>query len=75
MAAWLGQKISADDRFDLVAPAALGLVCFRLPLGDDAAKDLMCRINDSGLLSLYLTLHWLRVHHSNRHREPSHAAT
>jgi len=29
MAVWLGQKISADDRFDLLAPAALGLVCFR----------------------------------------------
>jgi len=48
MAAWLGEKISSDDRFDLLAPATLALVCFRLRLGDAATRDLMHRINSSG---------------------------
>jgi len=48
MAGWLAQKISADDRFDLVVPATMGLVCFRLREGDAATRDLMNRINSSG---------------------------
>jgi aromatic-L-amino-acid/L-tryptophan decarboxylase len=48
MAAWLGQKISDDDRFDLLAPATMGLVCFRLRQGDAATRELMSRINSSG---------------------------
>ena len=48
MAAWLGQQIAADDRFDLVVPATLGLVCFRLRQGDAASIELMRRINRSG---------------------------
>jgi aromatic-L-amino-acid decarboxylase len=47
-AAWLGQQIKADTRFDLVAPGTLGLVCFRLREGDAATKELMRRINSSG---------------------------
>jgi aromatic-L-amino-acid decarboxylase len=48
MAAWLGEQIAADARFDLVAPATLGLVCFRLRRGDAATRELMRRINSSG---------------------------
>jgi aromatic-L-amino-acid decarboxylase len=48
MAAWLAQKISADDRFTLLSPANMGLVCFRLCQGDTATKELMQRINGSG---------------------------
>lgn len=48
MAAWLGDQIAADARFDLVAPATMGLVCFRLRQGDDATRELMRRINSSG---------------------------
>jgi aromatic-L-amino-acid decarboxylase len=48
MAAWLGERIGGDERFDLVAPVTMGLVCFRLRQGDDATRELMRRINDSG---------------------------
>jgi aromatic-L-amino-acid decarboxylase len=48
MAAWLGERIGADARFHLVAPVAMGLVCFRLRDGDDATRELMSRINSSG---------------------------
>lgn len=48
MAAWLGEQIAADARFELVAPATLGLVCFRLREGDAASRELMRRINGSG---------------------------
>jgi len=48
MATWLGEQIAADDRFDLAAPAAMGLVCFRLRSGDAATRELMRRINSSG---------------------------
>ncbi|HYL77206.1 MAG TPA: pyridoxal-dependent decarboxylase [Bryobacteraceae bacterium] len=47
MAAWLGQRISADERFHLAAPVNMGLVCFQSREGDDASRDLMRRINDS----------------------------
>jgi aromatic-L-amino-acid decarboxylase len=48
MAAWLGEQVAADARFELVAPATLGLVCFRLRQGDDATNELMQRINSTG---------------------------
>jgi aromatic-L-amino-acid decarboxylase len=48
MAAWLGERIGADARIDLAAPATLGLVCFRLHQGDEATRALMRRINASG---------------------------
>ncbi len=33
MAAWLSEQIATDARFELVTPATLGLVCFRLRQG------------------------------------------
>jgi aromatic-L-amino-acid decarboxylase len=48
MAAWLGERIGADERFELAAPVTLGLVCFRSRRGDAATKELMRRINGSG---------------------------
>ena len=48
MAAWLGERVSGDARFELVAPVNMGLVCFRSRQGDDATRALMSRINDSG---------------------------
>jgi aromatic-L-amino-acid decarboxylase len=48
MAAWLGERIAADARFELAAPATMGLVCFRLRQGDAATRELMRRINSTG---------------------------
>jgi aromatic-L-amino-acid decarboxylase len=48
MAAWLGERIGTDARYELAAPVTMGLVCFRLRQGDAATKQLMDRINSSG---------------------------
>lgn len=48
MAAWLGDRIQKDDRFELASPVNMGLVCFRLHEGDDATGLLMQRINERG---------------------------
>ena len=45
--------MQADARFELAAPAPLNLVCFRLKAGDEANRQLMHRLNQSG--DLYLT--------------------
>jgi aromatic-L-amino-acid/L-tryptophan decarboxylase len=49
VAAWVG----ADDRFELVAPPSLGLVCFRQRADDATNQRLLARLNASG--QLYLT--------------------
>jgi aromatic-L-amino-acid/L-tryptophan decarboxylase len=48
LAAW----IAADSRFELAAPAALNLVCFRHRGGDQANQKLLDRLNASGKLFL-----------------------
>jgi aromatic-L-amino-acid decarboxylase len=48
MAAWLGERVEESARFELVTPATLGLVCFRLRAGDAATRALMQRINGTG---------------------------
>ena len=48
-AAW----VAADDRFELMAPAPLNLVCFRHKAGDAFNQALMDQLNASG--DLYLT--------------------
>jgi aromatic-L-amino-acid decarboxylase len=45
--------VREDDRFELVAPVPLNLVCFRLKAGDTATQSVMERLNRSG--DLYLT--------------------
>lgn len=45
--------VEDDDRFELVAPAPLNLVCFRDTRGDDATERLMHALNETG--ELYLT--------------------
>jgi aromatic-L-amino-acid decarboxylase len=47
-AAW----VRADARFELVAPAPLNLVCFRLKCGEDANQQLLESLNRSGDLHL-----------------------
>ncbi len=51
-AAW----VRADDRFEVVAPVPLALVCFRLKAGDDATRRLLEAINASGAAFLSHTV-------------------
>lgn len=49
LAAWLGERVSADPRFELAAPVNMGLVCFRLrDGGDEGTRELMRCLNSSG---------------------------
>lgn len=44
--------VEADDRFELVVPRTLNLVCFRLRGSDEANEELLARLNASGALHL-----------------------
>ena len=44
----LGALVRADDRFEIVAPHPLNLLCIRLAAGDDATDRLIDRANASG---------------------------
>jgi aromatic-L-amino-acid decarboxylase len=44
--------VAADDRFELVAPVPLNLVCFRHEGGDDMNQRMLDRLNGSGELFL-----------------------
>jgi aromatic-L-amino-acid/L-tryptophan decarboxylase len=48
----LASWISDDPSFELAAPVPLNLVCFRHLGGDDANRQLMERLNDSGTIFL-----------------------
>jgi aromatic-L-amino-acid decarboxylase len=47
------RRVEASDRFELVLPPPLNLVCFRHVAGDAASQELLDRLNRSG--KLYLT--------------------
>jgi len=53
MARSFAQWVRDDERFELVAPVPLNLVCFRYRGSDDENQRLMDRLNQSG--DLYLT--------------------
>jgi aromatic-L-amino-acid decarboxylase len=44
--------LRADDRFEIMAPVSLNLVCFRLRASDEANEALLQRLNASGKLYL-----------------------
>jgi aromatic-L-amino-acid/L-tryptophan decarboxylase len=44
--------VRADERFELVAPAPLNLVCFRHRAGDEVNRRILDRLNSSGRLFL-----------------------
>ena len=48
----LAEWVRADERFELVAPAPLNLVCFRHRDGDEATRRIMDAVNASGRLFL-----------------------
>jgi aromatic-L-amino-acid decarboxylase len=45
-------RLREDSRFELMAPAALNLICFRLKGSDELNEELMRRLNKSGKLYL-----------------------
>lgn len=53
LARWFAERVEADPRFELAAPVALNLVCFRHVDGDEAGRELLERLNASG--DLFLT--------------------
>lgn len=48
LAAMLESLLAGDERFELLAPRTMNLVCFGLRAGDDASADLLRAINGSG---------------------------
>ncbi len=44
----LAEQVSADDRFDVVAPHPLNLLCFALKAGNEATDALIERANNTG---------------------------
>ena len=51
----LTEKINKDDRFELMSPTVLNLVCFRYKGSDEFNETLVQRLNDSGKLYLIHT--------------------
>ena len=51
----LTEKIEKDDRFELMAPTVLNLVCFRYKGSDEFNETLVQRLNNSGKLYLIHT--------------------
>jgi aromatic-L-amino-acid decarboxylase len=51
-AAW----VESDDRFEIAAPHPMSLVCFRLKAGDEANRNLLDRVNASGVAFLSHTV-------------------
>jgi len=51
----LTEEINKDDRFELMAPTVLNLVCFRYKGSDEFNETLVQRLNDSGKLYLIHT--------------------
>jgi len=51
----LTEKINKDDRFELMAPTVINLVCFRYKGSDKFNETLVQRLNDSGKLYLIHT--------------------
>ncbi len=45
-------RVAADERFELVVPRSLNLVCFRMRASDEANEELLARLNASGALFL-----------------------
>ncbi len=52
LASAFAEAVRADERFEVVAPVPLNLVCFRLRGGDEANQRLLDRLNGSGELFL-----------------------
>ena len=52
----LARQIAAHPRFELAAPVPFSLICFRLKASDEANRELMDRVNASGVCFLSHTL-------------------
>ncbi|CAN0350374.1 unnamed protein product, partial [Phaeothamnion confervicola] len=50
------QWVAADERFELVVPRSLNLICLRMRGSDEENQDLLKRLNDSGRLFMSHTV-------------------
>lgn len=64
MAGELTRRVESDDRFELLAPAPLNLVCFRHRDGDDKTRAILEGLNNGG--EIYLTHTELGGHYAIR---------
>jgi aromatic-L-amino-acid decarboxylase len=73
------ELVTADDRFEIVAPHPFSLVCFRLRAGDEATQRLHERLNAGGTLFLTHTRvggrYVLRLAVGSPHTGPAHIET
>ena len=56
LAAEFAQWVAADDRFELVVPRSLNLICLRIRGSDEENQSLLKRLNDSGRLFMSHTV-------------------
>lgn len=56
LAELIEQRVLADDRFELLAPRTMNLVCFGLRAGNTPTAELMARVNATGKAFLTHTL-------------------
>ncbi len=56
LAELIERRVLADDRFELLAPRTMNLVCFGLRTGNDATAALMARVNATGRAFLTHTM-------------------
>lgn len=56
LAEQFAQWVAADDRFELVVPRSLNLICLRMRGSDEENQSLLKRLNDSGRLFMSHTV-------------------
>ncbi|KAF4517829.1 hypothetical protein B566_EDAN008771 [Ephemera danica] len=74
LAKQFAESVSSDDRFELICPASMGLVCFRLKGSNERNEILLKRINGNGKIHMVPSkirdTYFLRMAVCSRFSEP-----